>query len=139
MHGDLAHLGFRPGDFVVAVIPFAFFQGCSRACKRAIAQLGQPSDREISLPGYQVQRLTAQQSRNDRQLTLNGKTLPAIPVDARTDACASFGRALRRPSGSRSSSLVICNTLVEVQLPRRVLIVAPDVSTTSFNLASSDR
>jgi hypothetical protein len=31
------------------------------------------------LPGYQVQRLTAQQSRNDRQLALNGKTLRAIP------------------------------------------------------------
>jgi hypothetical protein len=49
-----------------SVIPFAFFQGCSRACKRAIAPLGQPGDRDIRLPGYQVQRLTAQQSRNDR-------------------------------------------------------------------------
>src|ERR1700724_3506820 len=27
-HGDLAHLGFQPGDLVVAVIAFAFFQ-CS--------------------------------------------------------------------------------------------------------------
>jgi transposase InsO family protein len=43
------HLGFQPGDFVVAVIPFAFFQGCSRARKRAIAPLGQPSDRDIRL------------------------------------------------------------------------------------------
>jgi hypothetical protein len=51
------------------------------------------------LPGYQVQRLTAQQARNDRQLALNGKTLWAIPVDARRGACASFGRALRRPFG----------------------------------------
>jgi hypothetical protein len=32
VHGDLAHLGFQPGDFVVAVIAFTFFQGCSRAC-----------------------------------------------------------------------------------------------------------
>src|SRR6516165_10906907 len=34
VHGDLAHLGFQPGDLVVAVIAFAFFQGCSRACQR---------------------------------------------------------------------------------------------------------
>jgi hypothetical protein len=38
-------------------------------------------------------------SRNDRQLALNGKTLRAIPVDARRGACASLGRALRRPFG----------------------------------------
>jgi hypothetical protein len=28
VHGDLAHFGFQPGDFVVAVIAFTFFQGC---------------------------------------------------------------------------------------------------------------
>src|SRR6185312_4459253 len=32
--------GCKAGDFVVAVIAFAFFQGRSRACKRAIAPLG---------------------------------------------------------------------------------------------------
>jgi hypothetical protein len=39
VHGDLAHLGFQPGDLVVAVIAFAFFQGCSRACERTLAPL----------------------------------------------------------------------------------------------------
>ena len=29
VHGDLAHLGFQPGDLVVADIASAFFQGCS--------------------------------------------------------------------------------------------------------------
>src|SRR6202795_5042298 len=38
------HLGFQPGDLVVAVIAFAFFQGCSRACERTFAPLGQPGD-----------------------------------------------------------------------------------------------
>jgi len=118
VHGDLAHLGFQPGDFVVAVIPFAFFQGCSRTCKRAIAPLGQPGDRDIRLPGYQVQRLTAQQSRNDRQLALNGKTLGAIPVDARRDAYASLGERSGAPSGLRPSSFVMGNTPVEVNLPQ---------------------
>jgi len=28
VHGDLAHLGFQPGDLVVAVVALAFFQGC---------------------------------------------------------------------------------------------------------------
>jgi hypothetical protein len=37
VHGDLAHLGFQPGDLVVAVIAFAFFQGCSRAGERTLA------------------------------------------------------------------------------------------------------
>ena len=37
VHGDLAHFGFQPGDFVVAVIAFTFFQGCSRACERTLA------------------------------------------------------------------------------------------------------
>src|SRR5438477_6326234 len=39
VHGDLAHLGFQPGDLVVAVIAFAFFQGCSRTCERTLAPL----------------------------------------------------------------------------------------------------
>jgi hypothetical protein len=34
-----------------------------------------------------------------RHLTLNGKTLRAIPVNARSGAFASFGGALRRPFG----------------------------------------
>ena len=37
------------GDFVVAVIAFAFFHRRSRACKRAIAPLGQLGDRDIRL------------------------------------------------------------------------------------------
>jgi hypothetical protein len=32
---DSSPSSFQPGDFVVAVIAFAFFQGRSRACKRA--------------------------------------------------------------------------------------------------------
>src|SRR5580704_13293790 len=47
---SLAHLGFQPGDLVVAVIALAFFQGCSRACERTLAPLGQPGDRDICLP-----------------------------------------------------------------------------------------
>ena len=39
VHGDLAHLGFQPGDLVVAVIAFTFFQGCSRAGDRTLAPL----------------------------------------------------------------------------------------------------
>ena len=59
-----------------------FFQGCRRACQRAIAPLGQPGDRDIRLPGHQFQRLAAQQSRHDRHLSLNGKALRAIPINA---------------------------------------------------------
>ena len=32
VYGDLAHLGFQPGNLVVAVIAF-FFQGCRGACE----------------------------------------------------------------------------------------------------------
>jgi hypothetical protein len=39
------------------------------------------------------------QSRDNRHLALNRKTLRAIPVNARRGACASFGGALRRPFG----------------------------------------
>jgi hypothetical protein len=99
VHGDLAHLGFQPGDLVVAVIAFAFFQGRSRACERTLAPLGQPGDRDIRLPRHQFQRLAAQQSRDNRHLALNRKALGAIPVDARRGAHASFGGALRRPFG----------------------------------------
>ena len=71
--------------------------------------------RDIRLPGHQVQRLAAQQPRDDRDLALNGKALRTIPVDARRGTYASFGGALRRPFGARPSSLVMCNTPVEVQ------------------------
>jgi hypothetical protein len=54
-------------------------------------------------------------SRDNRHLALNGKTLRAIPVNARRGACASFGATLRRPSGLRPSLFVIWNTPVEVQ------------------------
>jgi hypothetical protein len=37
VHGDLAHLGFQPGDLIVAVITFALFQGCCCSRKRAVA------------------------------------------------------------------------------------------------------
>jgi len=83
---NLTHLGFQPDDFVVAVIAFAFFQGRSRTCKRAIAPLGQLADRDIRLPGHQIQRVAAQQSRDDRHLALNRKALRTIPVDARRGA-----------------------------------------------------
>jgi hypothetical protein len=82
-NGDLAHLGFQPGDLVVA---FAFFQSCSRASERTLAPLGQPGDRDIRLPGHQFQRLAAQQPGDNRHLALNGKALGAIPVDARRGA-----------------------------------------------------
>src|SRR6185369_2035667 len=39
VHGDLADLGFQPGDLIVAVIAFTFFQGGSRACERTVAPL----------------------------------------------------------------------------------------------------
>ena len=32
-------VAFQPSDLIVAVIALAFFQGCSRACKRAITPL----------------------------------------------------------------------------------------------------
>jgi hypothetical protein len=54
IHGDLAHLGFLPGDLVVAVIAFAFFQGCSRACQRTLALLGQPGNRDIRHPHFET-------------------------------------------------------------------------------------
>ena len=43
-------LGFHPGDLVVAVVAFAFFQSCSRPCERTLAPLGQPGDRGDSSP-----------------------------------------------------------------------------------------
>jgi hypothetical protein len=51
------------------------------------------------LSGHQIQRLAAQQSRDDRHLALNGKALRTFPVDARRGAFASFGGALRHPFG----------------------------------------
>src|SRR5271169_5206794 len=74
-------------------------QGCSRACERTLAPLGQPGDRDIRLPRHQFQRLAAQQSRDNRHLALNRKALGDIPVDARRGAYASLGEALRRPFG----------------------------------------
>jgi hypothetical protein len=50
VHGDLADLGFQPGDLIVAVIAFTFFQGGSRACERTLAPLAEPGDRDIRLP-----------------------------------------------------------------------------------------
>jgi hypothetical protein len=47
----------------------------------------------------QFQGFAAQQSRDNRHLALNGKTLQANPVNARRGACASFGGALQRPFG----------------------------------------
>jgi hypothetical protein len=38
IHGDLAHLGFQPGDLVVAVIAFAFFQGSGSEALGAIGE-----------------------------------------------------------------------------------------------------
>jgi hypothetical protein len=76
-----------------------FFQGCSRAGQRTLAPLAQPGDRDIRLPRHQFQLLAAQQSRHNRHLALNGKTLGAIPINARCGACANFGGALRRPFG----------------------------------------
>src|SRR6516165_1586838 len=73
------------------------FRGCSRACQRTLAPLGQPGDRDIRLPRHQFQRLAAQQSRDNRHLALNRKALGAIPVDARRGAHASFGGGLLRP------------------------------------------
>ena len=67
---------------VITVVAFAFFQGRSRPRKSTIAPIGQPSDGDIRLPGHQIQRLTAQQSRDNRHLALNGKALRTIPVDA---------------------------------------------------------
>jgi hypothetical protein len=43
----------HPGDFIIMVVAFAFFQGGRRACKRAIAPIGEPGDRDIRLPGHQ--------------------------------------------------------------------------------------
>ena len=79
------------------------------------APLGQPGDRDIRLPGHQFQRLAAQHSRHDRHLSLNGKALRAIPINARSGACASFGERSGAPSGLRPSSFVMANTPVEVQ------------------------
>ena len=67
------------------------------------------------MPGHQVQRLAAQQSRDDRDLALNGKALRTIPVDARRGTYASFGGALRRPFGRAPFITRQCNTPVEVQ------------------------
>ena len=82
VHGDLADLGFQPGDLIVAVIAFTFFQCGSRACERTLASPAEPRDRDIRLPRYQFQRLAPQQPGDNRHLALNGKTLGAIPVDA---------------------------------------------------------
>jgi hypothetical protein len=63
------------------------------------------------LPNFADQSVTPSQLNNDghcdvlqtvtpnRHLALNGKTLRAIPVNARRGACASFGGALRPPFG----------------------------------------
>ena len=69
-------------------------------------------------PGYQVQRLTAQQWRNDPQLALNGKTLGPLPSTPEGAPAPVLGERSGAPSGSRLSSFVMCNTPVEVQLPQ---------------------
>jgi hypothetical protein len=64
------------------------------------AMLTSPRRRKSTrLPRHQFQRRAAQQSRDNRHLALNRKTLGAIPVDARMGAYASFGGALRHPFG----------------------------------------
>ena len=59
---------------------------------------------DIRLPGHQVQRLAAQQSRDDRDLALNGKALRTIPVGARRGTYASFGGA----SGRARAACIAC-------------------------------
>ncbi len=70
----------------------------NRDCSRRIA-LGEQRPKRmtgrLSLIAYQVQRLSAQQSRHYGHLALNGKTLRRICIDARGGAFACFGRALR--------------------------------------------
>jgi hypothetical protein len=106
------------------VVAFAFFQGRSRACKRTIAPLGQPGDGDIRLPGHQVQRLTAQQSRDDRHLALNGKTLWPVPVHARRGPwpalwersgacpCSKFNRLMAGQRERAASPILRGSTLI---------------------------
>jgi hypothetical protein len=44
IHGDLAHLGFQPGDFIITVVAPTFFQGRSGPSKSTIAPIGQLGD-----------------------------------------------------------------------------------------------
>ena len=111
----LRHRPFQPGDLVVAVIAFAFFQGCSRACQRTLAPLGQPGDRDIRLPRYQFQRLAAQQSPSCAEQKSAWGPFPSTPEGAPTRA---LGERSGAPSGLRPSSFVMCNTPVEVQFPQ---------------------
>jgi hypothetical protein len=44
IHGDLAHLGFKPGDFIITVVALTFFQGRSGPSKSTITPIGQLGD-----------------------------------------------------------------------------------------------
>jgi hypothetical protein len=55
--------------------------------------------RDIRLPGHQFQRLAAQQSRHDRHLSLNGKALRAIPINAEGAPAPALGERSGAPSG----------------------------------------
>jgi hypothetical protein len=68
-----------------------------------------------------LQRFAPQQTRHHRHLALDRIALRS-GIDARGGACASYGRALRRPSGFSPASIVISKPPVAVQLPQ------PDVS-----------
>src|SRR5271155_2729931 len=63
-----------------------------------------------------LQRFAPQQTRHHRHLALDRIALRS-GIDARGGACASYGRALRRPSGFSPASIVISKPPVAVQLP----------------------
>src|ERR1039458_7515608 len=98
VHGDLAHLGFQPGDLIVALIALAFLQGRRRAGERSVPPFGQFGHGDIRFTSDQIQRLAAQQARHHRHLALNRITFRSC-IDARRGASASYLGALRRPLG----------------------------------------
>jgi hypothetical protein len=98
---DLARLGFQPGDFVVAFIAVAFFQGRRRACERALAPLRQPGDEDIRFPAHQLRRRTAQQPRHYGHLALNGKTLRPFPSTSEGAPSPALGERSGAPPGLR--------------------------------------
>ena len=61
VHGDLAHLGFQSGDFILAIVALAFLQRGRRAGERSVPPFGQLSHRDIGFPGDDIQRFAPQQ------------------------------------------------------------------------------
>ena len=101
-------------DLVVAVIAFAFFQGCRRTCERTLAPLAEPGDRDIRLPRHQFQRLAAQQSGDNRRLIADRSSPSITSTTNRPDVAPEASHPPTAAEGNPVSRSIVRKLLKSV-------------------------